>query len=102
MKITRRKLFGLLAGAAVAPKELLAAPVAATGAITMEALQRAYAAAKFDIAYMQADTAMVFEPKFYYAFVSVKSAPDGLDGFFEQERQRREKEVADSIWSVSC
>lgn len=42
--LTRRKLFGLLAGAAVAPKELLAAPVA-TGAITLEMLQRAFIAA---------------------------------------------------------
>lgn len=46
MKITRRKLFGLVAGAAIAPKELLAAP-AATGAITLEMLQKAYAAATF-------------------------------------------------------
>jgi hypothetical protein len=45
--ITRRKLFGLVAGAVVAPKELLAAPKVASGAITLEMLQKAYSAATF-------------------------------------------------------
>ena len=45
--ITRRKLFGLVAGAVVAPKELLASPLAGTPVFSMEMLQKAYAAAKF-------------------------------------------------------
>jgi hypothetical protein len=45
--ITRRKLFGLVAGAVVAPKELLAAPVAGTPVFSIEMLQKAYATATF-------------------------------------------------------
>jgi hypothetical protein len=94
LMFSRRKFFALLAGAAIAPKGLLASPIER---LVLKARSKGFSTAAFDIMYSQTDAAMVFKPKFYYASVLIETTADGSAGFFAQELQRRMKEESDVL-----